>query len=103
MSWDLQWEDIHQMNEWGIFPCEHLVREISRLYKQRRRKLNIIELGCGAGSNINLYNAYCDNFVGIDNSFTALKKCKNISKELKDCKFSFFQENITKIDFRRFI
>ena len=102
MSWDKQWEDIHQINEWGIFPCEHLVREISRLYKQRKRKLNIIELGCGAGANMQLYNSYCNNFIGIDNSYTALKKCKNISKEFKDCKFTFFQEDITKIDFSQF-
>lgn len=79
---------IKQMNE-GMFPCEHLVRVLSKYQKKFNKKLNVLELGCGSSSNLSLYNEYCKNFIGIDNSESAISKIKKNSQKFNQCDFKF--------------
>lgn len=102
MSWDNQWESIHQSNEWGMFPCEHLVRVLSKYKKKLNKKLNVIELGCGSGANLSLYNECCQNFIGIDNSESAIFKIKKNAQKFNQCNFKFLKGNIMDVNYLNF-
>lgn len=72
------WEDVYQSQEWGKYPGEDLIRFVARnFYKAPdRRKVNIIELGCGPGANIWYLAREGFSFVGIDGSETAIERAK---------------------------
>lgn len=51
-SFDATWEQIHASQEWGKYPAEPVIRFIARnYYREDRRKIKILDFGCGAGSN----------------------------------------------------
>jgi SAM-dependent methyltransferase len=52
MSWDPVWEKIYRTKTWGKYPTEDLIRFIARNYYQQqdRKKIRILDLGCGFGS-----------------------------------------------------
>ena len=101
MSSNIKWEDLHNSQNWGIFPCEHLVREVSKYSKMANKKLTILEIGCGAGSNIALYDEYCQEMIGIDLSKSAISNCENHSKIYKRCQFKFICDDIKKFNFKK--
>lgn len=46
------WEKLHAMQEWGKYPSENVVRFVARnFYKKERKKVKILDFGCGAGAN----------------------------------------------------
>ena len=103
MTWDNQWESIHRSNDWGMFPCEFLVRVLAKKYQKKlKKKLNVIELGCGVGANLSLYNEYCQNFIGIDNSEIAISKIEKNAKKFKKCNFNFLKGNVMDINYSNF-
>lgn len=74
------WECIHSQRAGGRYPNEELVRFIGRnlfsIPRQKRKKIKILEVGCGQGAN--LWFLAKENFdvYGIDFSPSALKKAK---------------------------
>lgn len=74
-SWDPIWEKIFQDHEWGKYPGENLIQFIARnFYKKERKKVSLLEVGCGPGANIWFMAREGFNVVGIDGSETAIKK-----------------------------
>lgn len=82
-SWDPEWETIHQKEELGKYPSEYLIRVIAgNFYKvPDRRKIKILEIGCGKGAQIwYLANEGFDIY-GIDGSPTAIMSAKKRLKK----------------------
>jgi len=77
-SWDNTWEKIYRSREWGKYPPEELVRFVARNYYgvKDRKKVAILDLGCGTGAAS--WYAAREGFrvFGIDGSPTAIKAAK---------------------------
>jgi ubiquinone/menaquinone biosynthesis C-methylase UbiE len=89
-SWDPIWEKIFSENPWGKYPSESLIQFIARnFYKLKRSDINILEVGCGPGSNIWYLSREKFNAFGIDGSETAILqaeerlKSENLSANFK--------------------
>jgi len=76
-SWDSVWEQVFTGQEWGKYPGESLIRFIARnFYKKTRKKVSLLEVGCGPGANIWFMAREGFNVTGIDGSETAIEKAK---------------------------
>ena len=76
-SWDPIWETVFQDQEWGKYPNENLIQFIARnFYKEERKNINLLEIGCGPGANIWFMAREGFNAVGIDGSYTAINRAK---------------------------
>jgi len=73
------WEEIFQNNEWGKYPSVPVIRFIARnFYKvPDRKKIKILEIGSGTGTN--LWFCAREGFMvyGIDGSMTAVERMKD--------------------------
>ena len=58
-----------------FFPNEELCRFLGRNFNVKEKKINLLELGCGTGSNINAFLHYKMNVTGIDISGKSIKIC----------------------------
>ena len=67
------------------FPNEELCRFLGRNYK--KKKIEVLELGCGTGSNINALLHYNMNVTAVDISLESIKICKKKFKNKKNTKF----------------
>jgi ubiquinone/menaquinone biosynthesis C-methylase UbiE len=80
-----RWEEIHDQRDWGKYPSEDLVRFIGRNYfripKPERKKIKVLELGCGQGANLWFLAREGFDVYGIDFSPSAIKKTKITLKE----------------------
>ena len=75
MAWDQIWEKIFSENEWGRYPAESLIRFIARnFYTADRKKVHVLEVGCGVGANLWYLAREGFNAYGIDGSSSAIKK-----------------------------
>lgn len=84
--WDKGWEKLFRRKSWGKYPCEELVRYISKTFKNKNKsKIKILELGCGTGANIYFLAKEGFSTYGVDGSKTALRIAKKylISEKLK--------------------
>lgn len=83
MSWNKGWDNVFRNYEWGKYPDTALVRFIARNYKnkQMRKKINVLEIGCGTGANLWFLAKEGFNVYGIDGSFVALQKANTNFKE----------------------
>lgn len=74
----MSWEKFHTEKEWGQYPSEHLVRFIAtRFYAAPdRKKIKILDLGCGAGASIFYLEREGFDVYGCDISQAALDRCK---------------------------
>jgi len=102
MVWDKIWERVFQNQEWGKYPNEELIRFIAKnFYKAKdRKRIKILEIGCGPGAN--LWYLAREGFCvyGIDGSITAIKKAKNrLNGEVKDWSGDLIVGDITTIPF----
>lgn len=68
------------------FPNEELCRFLGRNYK-KKSVINVLELGCGTGSNVAAFTHYKMNYTGIDFSENAIQICKKKYKKNKKLKF----------------
>lgn len=52
-SKDQIWDEIHNAQEWGKYPSEHVIRFVARNFYNvlDRTKIKILDFGCGAGAN----------------------------------------------------
>ncbi len=77
-SWDKRWERTFRTREWGKYPPEELVRFIARNYyrSKSRRKIRILDLGCGTGASTWYIAREGFTTTGIDGSPTAVKIAK---------------------------
>ncbi len=69
------WDTIFRSREWGRYPPEYVVRFIARNFYQvpRRRKIRLLDLGCGPGACAWFMAREGFNVSGIDGSPTAIK------------------------------
>lgn len=84
-TFDKKWEEVHQNKIWGKYPAEELVRFICRKYSNisDRKKIKILDLGCGGGANTwFLCNEGFDVYA-IDGSTTAIDKTKSFIENMK--------------------
>lgn len=89
-SWDSIWEKVFQTQEWGKYPPEELIRFIARNYYKisNRKKIKILDLGCGTGAATWYIAREGFSAYGIDNSKTAIKIAKERFKnENLECEF----------------
>ncbi len=78
--WNSGWDKIFKDNEWGKYPCEELIRFISRKFhvSKNRKIIKILEVGCGAGANIWFLSREGFDVYGVDGSKYALKKAQKL-------------------------
>lgn len=85
MPIDPVWEAIFVENEWGKYPAEQLIRFIAQnFYKMPdRKKIKILELGCGPGANLWFVAREGFSAYGIDGSPTAVERANaRLNKEV---------------------
>lgn len=81
-SFDKIWEDIHQKQEWGKYPSEPVIRFVARnYYKESREKINILDFGCGGGSNTWYLANEGFSTYAFDGSASAINRVQSILKQ----------------------
>ena len=70
-----------------FFPNEELCRFLGRNFNVEKKKINLLELGCGTGSNINAFLHYKMNVTGIDISGKSIEICSKKFPKNKNVKF----------------
>jgi ubiquinone/menaquinone biosynthesis C-methylase UbiE len=77
-TWNPAWEQIFRDRQWGKYPPEHLIRFVARnFYKSPdRSQIQLLEVGCGPGSNIWFMAREGFSVAGIDGSETAIRIAK---------------------------
>lgn len=100
-SLDKNWEKIFQTTEWGKYPPEELVRFIARNYYRTpiRKKIKILDLGCGTGAATWFIAREGFSAFGIDGSETAIAKSKERFKQ-ENLVAKFRVGDIIKLDFK---
>lgn len=80
MTWDSEWETIHQGEDLGQYPSEHLIRFVRRKFPSgsRENQLRALELGCGQGAQVAFLAEDGIEVVGIDGSSTAIRKASEL-------------------------
>jgi len=73
------WDKVFQNQDWGKYPAESLIRFTAKnFYQKDRRKINILEVGCGPVPNVRYFAREGFNAYGIDISSIAIKKGEKI-------------------------
>ncbi len=77
-SWDRKWEQFYQQSNGNQYPDACIVRFVAKNYYSRknRRKIHILDLGCGSGSTQWYLCKEGFTTFGIDASKTAIKKSR---------------------------
>jgi SAM-dependent methyltransferase len=78
MSWDPVWEKVFNNQAWGKYPEPELIRFIARNFYQiaDRRKVKILEVGCGTGSNLWFMAREGFSVTGVDGASAAINLAK---------------------------
>ncbi len=81
-SFDNAWEEIHASQDWGKYPGEPVIRFIARnYYKKDRKKIKILDFGCGAGANTWYLAREGFDTYAFDGSKSAIRKTEARLKE----------------------
>ena len=89
------WENIYKMKKQLIeWPFSDLVSLFNRFNKFKKKKLTVLELGCGAAPNANFFLSKKINYTGIDFSKSIIKEVKK--KYLKNKNTKFYCLDISK-------
>jgi len=79
-AWDQEWENIHQREEWGRYPSEHLVRFVATTFGKSRAvnrgALRFLEIGCGQGAQVWYLAREGFSVFALDGSATAIDKAR---------------------------
>ena len=80
MSWDNTWDKIFQDNEWAKYPAEDLIRFIAKNFynAEIRKKIKILDIGCGTGCNLWFLAREGFQVFGIDGSKNAIARAIKI-------------------------
>jgi len=80
-DWDNRYKENTHMSVW---PWSDLISYVYRHIKPINTNLNILELGCGAGANINFFKQLGSNYFAIDGSKTIIDLLHNKFPEYKN-------------------
>ena len=99
-SWEPAWDKIFRIKEWGKYPPLELVRFIARNYYNvlDRKKIKILDLGCGPGAASWYMAREGFSICGIDGSPTAIGLAKKRFKK-EHLSGDFKIGDIVKIDY----
>ena len=61
-DWDLRYSNNLHMSIW---PWSDLVSSFMKLYDHKKSKINVLEIGCGAGANIPFFMNLNVNYFGM--------------------------------------
>ena len=76
-SFDRKWNDVYyEGNSLNEYPFTDLVSFFSNNFKEKTSKLNILEVGCGAGNNLEFLAKKGHNVYGIDASENVIEYTK---------------------------
>jgi len=80
-AFDEKWEEVYRTQGYrGRYPNEDLIRFIAGLYKplgdEEKKKIKILEVGCGPGAEIWYLAREGFSVYGVDGSETAIKLCR---------------------------
>ena len=83
--WNKGWDKVFKQNEWGKYPDMSVVRFVANNFykKKERKKVSILEIGCGTGANLGFIAKEGFNCFGIDGSRVAINIAKNKLKREK--------------------
>ena len=77
------WNKIYKNNkQFSIWPWSDLV-SLSNKFCNLKKNLEVLEIGCGVGANINFFLSKNCNYTGIDISSHAIKHLKKVYKNKK--------------------
>ena len=81
MAWDKSWEKVYQTQGYRAkYPNEYLIRFIASSYKslpsEDRKKVKVLEVGCGPGAEIWYLAREGFSVYGIDGSQAAVQMCQ---------------------------
>ena len=81
--WNKGWDTIFKNNEWGKYPDMAVIRFVAKNFytKKNRKKISILEIGCGTGANLGFIAKEGFNTFGIDGSKIAIDIAKKKLKE----------------------
>lgn len=99
MAFDEFWEKEHSTRSWGKYPNEMLVRFLLGNYKNpdERKKINVLETGCGGGANLWFAAREGFNAYGFDASPSAVNNAKAYLESEK-VKAEIIQVDATNMD-----
>lgn len=104
------WNNVFKKKNWGEYPAEDLVRFIKKLKKKLlKKRIKVLEIGCGAGGNLWFFAKEKIYFDAIDISNIALakvnkifqnkyKKYKNYKKSIISCDVLNMPESLQNYD-----
>ena len=76
-GFDIKWDEVYQNGkQLNKYPFTDLVAFYYNNFKENTNKLNILEIGCGAGNNLEFLSEEKHNIYGIDASNIAIDHCK---------------------------
>lgn len=79
MTFNQIWEQTHELNDWGSYPSEDLVRWVFKHYGKdydEHSKQHILDLGCGQGNNTWFLLREGFNVLAVDGSGSAIHKAR---------------------------
>jgi len=93
MSFSNNWENIYRAKQQlSVWPWSDLVSSVMHFAEPANEKLRVLEIGCGAGANIPLFDSLNADYYGIDGSATIIEKLKQAfpdkSHQLHACDFT---------------
>jgi len=92
------WNKVFKKKNWGEYPAEDLVRFIKKLKKKLlKKRIKVLEIGCGAGGNLWFFGKEKIYFDAIDISNIALAKVNKIFQN-KYKKYKNYKKNIISCD-----
>ena len=95
-EWDIRYKNNTHMSIW---PWIDLISNFMKFYNHKKSKVNVLELGCGAGANIPFFLSLKTEYFGIDGSQIIIK---NLKKKFPDIKNNLVVEDFCKkIPFER--
>lgn len=97
-SFDKSWEKIYSKNQQlNIYPFYDLISFYNKTFKNIN-SVDVLEIGCGYGNNIELMSKFDHTIYGIDASKEVINKAKNRFKNKKNVNLS--KQNFTNLKFK---
>jgi len=85
MTFSSEWEKRYQPNmKMSIWPWSDLITYVIRYASPKKKKMRVMELGCGAGANIPFFLDQNFKYYGVDGSKTMINKLKKKFPKIKD-------------------